>query len=60
MQQEHYKGYCLTYRHNRWQIQGFANTFYSITCAKEFIDLMSAGVTKANENCKPNKTIYNA
>jgi len=38
--QQHYKGYCLIYKNNLWQITGFTNTFYSIETAKTFIDLI--------------------
>jgi hypothetical protein len=53
MPTQHYKGYCLTYKHNKWQIEGFTNTFYSIETATAFIDILTNGITKANENCKP-------
>ena len=51
--QQHYKGYCLTYTNQLYQIAGFTNTFYSIENAKAFIDFMDAGITKVNEHCKP-------
>lgn len=51
--QQHYKGFCLIQTNNLWQIAGFANTFYNIELAKQFIDIMEQGVTKVNANCKP-------
>ena len=59
MQQEHYKGYCLTHKNNLWYIDGFTNSYYSIDAAKAFIDIMAIGITKANEICKPFTTQKN-
>ncbi len=51
--QQRYKGYCLNYCNQLWHIEGFKNDFYSIDLAKNFIDILAGGITKANEHCQP-------
>lgn len=59
MQQQHYKGYCLTQHNNHWKIEGYTNTFYGLQAAKNFIDLLAQGITKVNGHCKPFDTQKN-
>lgn len=50
--QQHYKGYCITQQHNgTFKIEGYTNVFYSQQEAKDLIDILDKGITKANGNC---------
>lgn len=48
--QQHYKGYCISQKNNLYKIERYTNTFYSLQAAKDLIDIISKGITKANDN----------
>lgn len=59
-QQIHYKGYCIvSVTNGNYKIAGYTNAFYSLQAAKDLIDFLENGITKANVYCKPMQTQKN-
>jgi hypothetical protein len=60
MQEILYKNYCIVAIGNgSFKIAGYTNTFYSLQAAKDLIDILETGITKANAHCKPLTTQKN-